>query len=151
ALGNINLLLRRDDLEEKMRRRLTVAEREMKKIGQIVIRLAELAPPQEAPRKKFTTVRNQLHTEPRFRPGKAAHVSWHVRCSRRCGPSGSGAGYARPEPLARRACGLVPPPERENAQWYRCVRPLHLARFSASLSSRSFPRPRIRDSFSARS
>lgn len=46
ALGNINLLLRRPDLDEKMRKRLTVAEQEMKKIGQIVVRLAELTPKQ---------------------------------------------------------------------------------------------------------
>ena len=46
ALGNINLLLRRDDLDEKTRRRLTVAEQEMKKISQIVVRLSNLAPPQ---------------------------------------------------------------------------------------------------------
>jgi signal transduction histidine kinase len=42
ALGNINLLLRRDDLDEKTRRRLTTAEQEMKKISEIVTRLAEL-------------------------------------------------------------------------------------------------------------
>jgi signal transduction histidine kinase len=46
ALGNINLLLRRDDLDEKTRRRLTTAEQEMKKISEIVSRLAELAAPQ---------------------------------------------------------------------------------------------------------
>jgi signal transduction histidine kinase len=46
ALGNVNLLLRRDDLDEKTRRRLTVAEQEMKKIGQIVLQLASLAPPE---------------------------------------------------------------------------------------------------------
>jgi signal transduction histidine kinase len=45
ALGNINLLLRREDLDEKTRRRLTVAEQEMKKIGQLVLQLASLAPP----------------------------------------------------------------------------------------------------------
>jgi nitrogen-specific signal transduction histidine kinase len=42
ALGNINLLLRRDDLDEKTRRRLTTAEQEMKKISEIVARLADL-------------------------------------------------------------------------------------------------------------
>jgi signal transduction histidine kinase len=45
ALGNINLLLRREDLDEKTRRRLTTAEQEMKKISEIVTRLAELATP----------------------------------------------------------------------------------------------------------
>ncbi len=47
ALGNINLLLRRSDLDEKTRRRLATAEREIKKVGQIVVRLAELAPSPE--------------------------------------------------------------------------------------------------------
>jgi signal transduction histidine kinase len=46
ALGNINLLLRRDDLDEKTRRRLTTAEQEIKKVSQLVVRLAELAPSQ---------------------------------------------------------------------------------------------------------
>jgi signal transduction histidine kinase len=45
ALGNINLLLRRNDWDEKTRKRLTTAEHEMKKIGQIVVRLADLVPP----------------------------------------------------------------------------------------------------------
>jgi signal transduction histidine kinase len=44
ALGNITLLLRRPDLDEKTRKRLVTAEQELKKIGQIVVRLAELAP-----------------------------------------------------------------------------------------------------------
>ena len=44
ALGNINLLLRRNDWDEKTRKRLTTAEHEMKKIGQIVVRLADLVP-----------------------------------------------------------------------------------------------------------
>ena len=44
ALGNITLLLRRPDLDEKTRKRLTTAEQELKKISQIVVRLAELAP-----------------------------------------------------------------------------------------------------------
>jgi signal transduction histidine kinase len=44
ALGNINLLLRRSDLDEKTRKRLSTAEQEIKKVAQIVQRLAELAP-----------------------------------------------------------------------------------------------------------
>ena len=44
ALGNITLMLRRPDLDEKMRKRLTTAEQELKKIGQIVVKLSELAP-----------------------------------------------------------------------------------------------------------
>ncbi len=44
ALGNINLLLRRQDLDEKTRRRLATAEQEIKKVSQIVLRLSELAP-----------------------------------------------------------------------------------------------------------
>ena len=44
ALGNITLLLRRTDLDEKTRKRLTTAEQELKKISQIVVRLADLAP-----------------------------------------------------------------------------------------------------------
>ena len=44
ALGNITLLLRRPDLDEKTRKRLTTAEQELKKISQIVVRLADLAP-----------------------------------------------------------------------------------------------------------
>lgn len=44
ALGNINLLLRRTDLDEKTRKRLSTAEQEIKKVAQIVQRLAELAP-----------------------------------------------------------------------------------------------------------
>jgi signal transduction histidine kinase len=44
ALGNINLLLRRDDLDEKTRRRLTTAEQEIKKVSQLVVKLAEIAP-----------------------------------------------------------------------------------------------------------
>jgi signal transduction histidine kinase len=44
ALGNINLLLRRSDLDEKTRRRLATAEQEIKKVSQIVLRLSELAP-----------------------------------------------------------------------------------------------------------
>ena len=42
ALGNINLLLRRPDLDEKMRRRLSVAEQELKKIGEIILRLSDV-------------------------------------------------------------------------------------------------------------
>jgi nitrogen-specific signal transduction histidine kinase len=45
ALGNINMLLRREDWDEKTRKRLTTAEQEMKKIGLIVARLADLVPP----------------------------------------------------------------------------------------------------------
>ena len=48
ALGNITLLLRRPDLDEKTRKRLTTAEQELKKISQIVVRLAELAPALQA-------------------------------------------------------------------------------------------------------
>jgi len=44
ALGNINLLLRRSDLDDKTRKRLSTAEQEIKKVAQIVQRLAELAP-----------------------------------------------------------------------------------------------------------
>ncbi|MBK6313644.1 MAG: PAS domain-containing protein [Blastocatellia bacterium] len=44
ALGNINLLLRRTDLDEKTRKRLSTAEQEIKKVAQIVQRLADLAP-----------------------------------------------------------------------------------------------------------
>jgi signal transduction histidine kinase len=44
ALGNINLLLRRTDLDEKTRRRLATAEQEIKKASQIVLRLADLEP-----------------------------------------------------------------------------------------------------------
>lgn len=44
ALGNINLLLRRSDLDEKTRKRLSTAEQEIKKVAQIVQRLADLAP-----------------------------------------------------------------------------------------------------------
>jgi signal transduction histidine kinase len=44
ALGNINLLLRRDDLDEKTRKRLTTAEQEIKKVSLIVLKLADLAP-----------------------------------------------------------------------------------------------------------
>lgn len=46
ALGNINLLLRRSDLDEKTRKRLTTAEQEIKKVSQLVLRLAELLPSQ---------------------------------------------------------------------------------------------------------
>jgi len=48
ALGNINLLLRRSDLDEKMRRRLATAEQEIKKVSLIVVKLSELAPTPEA-------------------------------------------------------------------------------------------------------
>jgi signal transduction histidine kinase len=44
ALGNINLLLRRTDLDEKARRRLATAEQEIKKASQIVLRLSDLDP-----------------------------------------------------------------------------------------------------------
>jgi len=44
ALGNINLLLRKPDLDDKTRKRLTTAEQEIKKVALIVQRLAELAP-----------------------------------------------------------------------------------------------------------
>jgi nitrogen-specific signal transduction histidine kinase len=43
ALGNINLLLRRADLDDKTRRRLATAEQEIKKVSQVVMRLSELA------------------------------------------------------------------------------------------------------------
>jgi signal transduction histidine kinase len=43
ALGNIGLLLRRNELDEKTRQRLVTAEQEMKKIAQLVGRLADLA------------------------------------------------------------------------------------------------------------
>jgi signal transduction histidine kinase len=46
ALGNINLLLRRADLDDKTRRRLATAEQEIKKVSQLVLRLSELAPQQ---------------------------------------------------------------------------------------------------------
>lgn len=45
ALGNINMLLRREDWDEKTRKRLSTAEQEMKKISEIVVRLADLVPP----------------------------------------------------------------------------------------------------------
>lgn len=48
ALGNINLLLRRPDLDEKSRRRLATAEQEIKKVSQLVVLLSELAPVAEA-------------------------------------------------------------------------------------------------------
>lgn len=44
ALGNINLLLRRGDLDERARHRLTTAEQEIKKVSLLVMRLSELAP-----------------------------------------------------------------------------------------------------------
>lgn len=48
ALGNINLLLRRADLDEKTRKRLATAEQELKKIGLLVLRLSDLAPSSQA-------------------------------------------------------------------------------------------------------
>lgn len=44
ALGNINLLLRQANLDEKTRKRLTTAEQEIKKVSLIVMKLADLAP-----------------------------------------------------------------------------------------------------------
>ena len=44
ALGNINLLLRRGDLDDRARRRLMTAEQEIKKVSLLVMRLSELAP-----------------------------------------------------------------------------------------------------------
>lgn len=48
ALGNINLLLRQANLDEKTRKRLTTAEQEIKKVSLIVLKLADLAPRPEA-------------------------------------------------------------------------------------------------------
>lgn len=44
ALGNITLLMRRPDLDEKSRRRLATAAQELKKVSDLVIQLSELAP-----------------------------------------------------------------------------------------------------------
>jgi signal transduction histidine kinase len=47
ALGNITLLLRRADLDEKTRRRLATVEQELKKVNHVVLRLSDLAPSPE--------------------------------------------------------------------------------------------------------
>jgi PAS domain S-box-containing protein len=47
ALGNITLLLRRGDLDDKARRRLATAEQEIKKVSLLVARLSELAQPND--------------------------------------------------------------------------------------------------------
>ena len=48
ALGNITLLLRRGDLDEKAKRRLATAEQEIKKVSLLVARLSDLAQSNDA-------------------------------------------------------------------------------------------------------